>query len=81
MPMHDDDYARIQPVIAMAQRLHGSLHDKLMQKGVLAIDALIASTYATHALATKVHGNPVTAISWMRDVLDLLERQMLEEKE
>ena len=79
MPTHDDDFARIQPVIEMAQRLHASLHGKLVERGVAPIDAAIASTYATHQLATAVHGAPIAAIEWMRDVLDTIERQVLDQ--
>ncbi|MBR0551740.1 hypothetical protein [Stakelama marina] len=75
--MKNDDFERIAPVIDMAQRLHGSLHDKLIEKGVAPIDALIASLYATHQLAAKLHGNPVAAVEWMRDALDTIERQAL----
>lgn len=79
MPKHDDEFARIQPVIEMAQRLHGSLHGKLIEKGVAPIDAAIASTYATHQLAAQVHGSPGAAVEWMRDVLDTIEHQLLDQ--
>lgn len=74
--MTQEDYDRIRPVIEMAQRLHGSLHAKLIEKGVAPIDALIASLYATHGLATAMQG-PVAATDWMRDALDEIERQQL----
>lgn len=79
MPQHDDKFARIQPVIELAQRLHVSLHGKLMEKGIAPIDAAIASAYATHQLATAVHGTPAAAIEWMRDVVDTIERQLLDQ--
>ena len=75
--MTDEEFERVRPVIEMAQRLHTSLHDKLIEKGVAPIDAAIASIYATHPLATKLHGNPVAAVEWMRDALDTIERQAL----
>ncbi len=79
MPHHDDDFARIQPVIQMAQKLHNSLHGKLVEKGVAPIDALIAATYAAHNLATALHGDdPAAAIEWMRNALDTIERQLIE---
>jgi hypothetical protein len=76
--MTDGDSAQVQSVIAKAQRLHNSLHDKLAEAGVQPIDALIASLYATHNLGSRVHGNPVAAIEWMRDAVDTIERQVLE---
>ncbi|WP_260597446.1 hypothetical protein [Sphingomonas endolithica] len=79
MPQHDDEFARIQPVIELAQRLHSSLHGKLMEKGVAPIDAAIASAYATYQLATTVHGSPAAAIEWMRDVINTIERQLLDQ--
>lgn len=79
MPMHDDDFARIQPVIEMAQRLHTSLHGKLIEKGVQPIDALIASFYANHWLATQLHGGDrAAAVEWMRSAADTIERQLIE---
>jgi hypothetical protein len=75
--MTDEEYQRVAPVIEMAQRLEGKLHDQLIARGVVPIDALIAATYSAHALATKLHGNPVAAVEWMRDVLDTIERQLL----
>lgn len=77
--MKDDDFDRIQPVIEMAQRLHGSLNAKLREKGVEPIDALIAATYAAHHAASELHGNPIAAIEWMRDTIDTIERQILEQ--
>lgn len=56
MPQHDDDYAAARPVIEMAQRLHASLHAKLMEKGVLPIDVAIAATWAAHNAAARVMG-------------------------
>lgn len=75
--MTDEDFARIRPVVEMSERLHTSLHRKLIERGVAPVDALLASASATHALATVLHGNPVAAIEWMRDALDLIERQVL----
>lgn len=75
--MTDDEYQRVRPVIEMATRLEASLHSQLVAKGVQPIDALIGATYAAHALATKLHGNPVAAIEWLRDTLDTIERQIL----
>lgn len=79
MPMHDDEYSRIKPVIESAQRLHTSLHAKLADAGVLPIDTLIASAWATFHLAKAVHGDPVLAISWIRDTADVMERQLLDQ--
>jgi hypothetical protein len=76
--MTEDDCARVKPVIEMAQRLHTSLHGKLIEKGVAPIDAAIAGVYSVHHLATQIHGNPVAAIEWMRDCLDAIERQAME---
>jgi len=76
--MTEEEYHRVRPVIEMAQRLERSLHVKLIEKGVAPIDALIGSVYASHDLATRLHGNPVAAIEWMRDVLDAVERQVME---
>jgi len=73
----EDEYQRVRPVIAMAQRMHGSLNGKLRERGLEPIDALIAATYAAHHAASELHGNPVAAIEWMRDVLDTIERQVL----
>jgi hypothetical protein len=78
--MTEEEFARVQPVIEMAQRLHLSLHSKLLEKGVEPIDALIASTYATHYLATATHGSPAAGLEWMRDVLDTIERQLMEDQ-
>ncbi|WP_126172855.1 hypothetical protein [Altericroceibacterium xinjiangense] len=75
--MTEEEFARVRPVIEMAQRLHGSLHEKLVERGVEPIDALIASLYATHDLASKLHGNPIAAVEWMRDAIDTIERQLL----
>ncbi|QQN73620.1 hypothetical protein [Croceicoccus sp. YJ47] len=75
--MTNDEFERIQPVIEMAQKLHGSLHEKLIERGVAPIDALIASIYATHNLATKLHGDPIAAVEWMRDATDTMERQAM----
>ena len=75
--MTEDEFERVRPVIEMAQKLHTSLQAKLVEKGVQPIDALIGSLYATHSLATEIHGNPVGAIEWMRDALDTIERQAL----
>lgn len=75
--MTDDEFERVRPVIEMAQRLHMSLHSKLIEKGVAPIDAVIAATYATHFLASAIHGTPAAAIEWMRDALDTIERQVL----
>lgn len=77
--MTEEEYARVRPVIDMSQRLHMSLHSKLLEKGVEAIDAVIAATYATHYLAGAVHGSPAAGVEWMRDVLDTIERQLLEQ--
>ena len=75
--MTEDDYRRVRPVIEMAQRLHGGLNTKLREKGVEPIDALIAATYAAHHAASEIHGNPIAAVEWIRDVLDTIERQLL----
>lgn len=75
--MTNHEFERVAPVIDMAQKLHTSLHIKLTDNGVEPIDALIASLYATHRLASVLHGNPVAAVEWMRDALDTIERQAL----
>lgn len=75
--MTEEEYQHVRPVIESAQRLERSLHAKLIEKGVAPIDALIASLYASHDLATALHGNPGAAIEWMRDGLDTIERQVL----
>lgn len=75
--MTDQEYAAVRPVIEMAQRLERRLHGQLVQRGVAPIDALIGSVYAAHNFATALHGNPVAAIEWMRDVLDNIERQAM----
>ena len=76
--MTDEDFARIKPVVEMSERLHTSLHRQLIDRGVAPIDALLASVSATHALATVLHGNPVAAIEWMRNALDLAERNVIQ---
>lgn len=81
MPKNEDDLASVQPVLEMAQRLHGSLQQKLVERGIQPIDVLIAGTYATHAFATKVHGSPIAAVEWMRDAIDTIERQLLDAAE
>ncbi|MEH3121097.1 MAG: hypothetical protein PGN16_03810 [Sphingomonas phyllosphaerae] len=78
MPMHDDEYARIKPVIEMGQRLHISLQHQLVEKGVQPIDVLIAATWSAFHLAKAVHGSPTLAISWIRDTADVMERQLME---
>lgn len=75
--MTETDFDQIKQVIEMAQRLHSSLHAKLLEKGIAPIDALIASTYATAELASHLHGNPVSGVEWMRDALDQIERNAL----
>lgn len=75
--MTEEEFQRAIPVIEMAQRLNGSLHDKLIDEGVKPIDTLIAAIYSTHQLATRFHGNPVAAVEWLRDALDTIERQAL----
>jgi len=75
--MTEDEFQRVRPVIEMAQRLERSLHVKLIEKGVAPIDALIGSVFASHDLATRLHGSPSAAIEWMRDALDTIERQLL----
>ncbi len=75
--MTNDDFQRVQPVIAMAQRIHVKAHGKLAEKGVQPIDTLIASIYAAHQIATELHGHPVAAIEWMRTAIDTIERQAL----
>lgn len=76
--MTEEEFQRVQPVIESAQRHHGKLHQKLIETGVAPIDALIGSVYASHQLASQLHGNPIAAIEWMRDALDTIERQALE---
>lgn len=77
--MSKEEYARVRPVIELSQRLHGSLHRKLIDgQGVRPIDALIAAIYSTHDLASQVHGNPVAAVEWIRDAADTIERQLME---
>lgn len=78
--MANVDFDRARPVVDMAQRFYASLHGKLTDCGVEPIDALIASTYATHKLATAIHGNNIAAVEWMRDALDLIERQALDQR-
>jgi hypothetical protein len=78
--MTHEEYAGVRPVIEMAQRLHGSLNRHLRKRGVLPIDALIAATYAAHHSATELHGNPVAAVEWMRDALDVIEQRALAEE-
>lgn len=78
--MTDEEYARVRPVIDMANRLHMSLHSKLIERGVEPIDALLASTEANLTLATHLHGgNVVDAMGWMRDAIDTIERQLLDQ--
>lgn len=80
MPNHDDDFARIQPVIGMAIRLTTKLQHQLVTRGVEPIDALLGTVASAHAVASRLHGdNPVAAIEWMRSVLDVIERQALAE--
>lgn len=76
--MDNEEFDRAKPVVDMAQRFYASLNGKLTDYGVAPVDALIASTYATHKLATDIHGNPITAVMWMRDALDQIERQALD---
>lgn len=73
------DFDQAKPVVDMAQRFYASLHGKLTDCGVAPMDALIASTYATHKLATVIHGDNIAAVEWMRDALDLIERQALDQ--
>lgn len=77
--MTDEHFLQVQPVIVLSQRLHGSLHRKLIDgQGVRPIDALVAAIYSTHDLASRVHGNPVAAVEWIRDAADTIERQLME---
>lgn len=76
--MTEEEYQRVAPVIEMVQRLEGKLHGELVGRGVEALDVLIGATYSAHAFATSIHGNPAAAVEWMRDVLDTIERQLLE---
>lgn len=75
--MTEEEFQRVRPVIEMAQRLERSLHLRLIDRGVAPIDALIGGVFASHDLATRLHGDPVAAIEWMRDVLDTIERQVM----
>lgn len=76
--MTDEEFAGVQAVIGMAQRIHTSAHKRLCEKGVQPADTLIASVYAAHQLAATLHGNPFAAVEWMRDTVDTIERQLLE---
>jgi hypothetical protein len=75
--MTESDFRRVRPVIEMAQRLEAKLHAQLIDRGVAPIDAAIASVYASHQLAARVHGSPIAAIEWMRTALDTIERQAM----
>lgn len=80
MPTHDDDLARIQPVIDMATRLTTKLQHQLATRGVQPIDALLGTMASAHSVASRLHGDdPVAAIEWMRSVLDVIERRLLVE--
>ncbi|RYD27942.1 MAG: hypothetical protein EOP89_03650 [Lysobacteraceae bacterium] len=75
---HEEDLTRIQPVIAMTTRLTTKLQHQLVTRGVEPIDALLGTVASAHAVASRLHGdNPVAAVEWMRNVLDVIERQAL----
>lgn len=75
--MTEDEFGQVQEAVAMSQRLHGKLHGRLIEQGMIPFDALIGSMYATYGLAVALHGNPVAAIEWLRTALDTIERQTL----
>jgi hypothetical protein len=53
--------------------------DELDESGVQGVDIAIGMMFAAHALATVLKGgNMAAAIEWMRDAVDLQERQLLE---
>lgn len=68
------------PVIDMAERFYAAVHCRLTECGVEPKDALVACTYATHRLATSIEGNTIAGIEWMRDALDLIEREAMDKR-
>lgn len=75
--IHDDspdDFAAIEA----ARRVHRRAAACMAGHGLAPCDNAIAAIYAAHDLAMHHTGNAASAIDWLRDALDLMERQLLE---
>lgn len=73
-PVTDQEHA----VIEGARRLYRKIGTELAARGVTPADNAIGAVYAAHDLAMNLTGSVSAGIDWMRDALDLMERQALE---
>lgn len=78
--MDNIEFDRSKPVVDMAQRFYPFVNVKSTNCGVDPLDALIASTCEAHKLATDIHGSAVADAVWMREALDQIERDALEQR-
>jgi hypothetical protein len=65
--------------IEMCRKLNRSAATKYGEHGVSAEDVAIAAAYSAFDLAADLTGSRIAAIEWLRNAVDLVERQVMAE--
>lgn len=65
-------------VVETCRKAHRKAAELLAAKGVRIEDSAIGALYAAHDIAIEFRRDPHGAIEWLRDGLDMMERQLLE---
>ena len=63
-------------IIETSRTLARRLMAQLEAKGVQPADATIGLVYALHDAATDLTGDPIAAITWMRNAADMMALQV-----
>lgn len=66
--------------IDLTRRLTRSLVAKVTARGIHPADATIALAYALHDASTQLTGDRASAVEWMRNAADVMERQLIADR-
>ncbi len=78
--MTGDDEALSIKAIGICRNLNRRAANECAKHGISPEDVSIAAIYSAFDIAATVKGDPVLAIEHLRTGIDLLERQIMEER-
>lgn len=70
--MNDNDVSAAVGVAVAVQDLHTAISVKVIEQGVLPMDALVGALTSAAQLSARIHGDPALGLEFINGVVDVL---------